>query len=191
MIFRICALAIMAVFYGCYFLKKSLQGRRGIRTNQIGQDKTGFPLFVELIMGVVTLITPIAGLASIWLGRSAASLWMRIAGVFLGVLGTALFLAAMLTMGDSWRAGVTKDKTSLVTTGIFRHSRNPAFLGFDLVYLGVLLIFPSWPLCLLSLFAILTLHLQIVNNEEDAMLLTFGEEYLEYKKQVNRYWGRK
>ena len=94
-------------------------------------------------------------------------------------------------MRDSWRAGVSKDKTELVTTGIFQISRNPAFLGFDLMYSGILMVFFNWFLLIFSIFAILMLHLQIVNNEEDAMLLAFGDEYLNYKKQVNRYFGRK
>ena len=58
------------------------------------------------------------------------------------------------------------------------------------MYLGVLMVFFNWVLLIFSAFAILTLHLQIVNNEEDAMLLAFGDE-LNYKKKVNRYLGRK
>ena len=42
-------------------------------------------------------------------------------------------------MKDSWRAGIPeKDKTELVTGGIYAFCRNPAFLGFDLMYIGVL-----------------------------------------------------
>ena len=34
-------------------------------------------------------------------------------------------------------------------------------------------------------------HLQIVNVEEDFLTKAFRDEYLEYKKKVNRYLGRK
>lgn len=74
-------------------------------------------------------------------------------------------------MRDSWRAGVSKtDKTELVTNGIYQISRNPAFLGFDLLYIGTLLMFFNWILCFLTVFAVIMYHLQIVNVEEDFYL---------------------
>ncbi len=103
-----------------------------------------------------------------------------------------VFVTSVVTMRDSWRAGVSKtDKTELVTDGIYQISRNPAFLGFDLVYIGILLMFFNPWLLIASVFAMLMFHLQIVNVEEDFLLETFGQEYLAYKKKVNRYIGRK
>lgn len=93
-----------------------------------------------------------------------------------------------LTMKDSWRAGVSEtDKTELVTDGIYQISRNPAFLGFDLVYIGILLLFFNWILVLFSVFAMVMFHLQIVKVEEKFLVSVFGEDYAQYKKTVNRY----
>ena len=90
------------------------------------------------------------------------------------------------------KAGVSKtDKTELVTNGIYQISRNPAFLGFDLLYIGTLLMFFNWILCFLTVFAVIMYHLQIVNVEEDFLFATFGNEYLQYKKKVCRYISRK
>ena len=90
------------------------------------------------------------------------------------------------------KAGVSKtDKTELVTNGIYQISRNPAFLGFDLLYIGTLLMFFNWILCFLTVFAVIMYHLQIVNVKEDFLFATFGNEYLQYKKKVCRYIGRK
>ena len=62
------------------------------------------------------------------------------------------------------KTGVSKtDKTELVTNGIYQISRNPAFLGFDLLYIGTLLMFFNWILCFLTVFAVIMYHLQIVN----------------------------
>lgn len=69
-------------------------------------------------------------------------------------------------------------------------SRNPAFLGFDLLYIEILLMFFNWVLFVFSLVAIVMFHLQIVNVEEDFLISAFGEEYLNYRKKVKRYVGR-
>ncbi len=59
--------------------------------------------------------------------------------------GVMVFILAVFTMRDSWRAGVSKtEKTELVTSGIYQISRNPAFLGFDLAYTGILWMFFNW-----------------------------------------------
>ena len=41
-----------------------------------------------------------------------------------------------------------------------------------------------------SAFAIIMLHMQIL-QEEHFLIDTFGEEYMEYKKHVFRYLGRR
>lgn len=113
-------------------------------------------------------------------------------GITVGVLGVAAFAVSVLTMRDSWRAGVPKDEnTELVTSGIYAFSRNPAFLGFDLIYIGILAMFFNVSLLIVTLLVIVLLHLQIVNVEEDFLLTTFGDDYLAYKKKVCRYIGRK
>ena len=190
-IFQALTIIILIVFYGCYYAKKISQKKKGIRTTQLGKGKCGVPLYIEVSMSIATFAIVIAEFISILLDWSIFPVWIRIAGLIISAFGVALFITAMLTMGDSWRAGVSKDKTKLVTTGVFKISRNPSFLGFDLMYLGVLMVFFNWLLFIFSVVAVLTLHLQIVNNEEDAMLLAFGDEYLNYKKKVNRYFGRK
>ena len=106
-------------------------------------------------------------------------------------MGDGIFLAAVYTMRDSWRAGIAQGQnTQLVHSGIYRYSRNPAFLGFDVMYLGVLLLCFNPLLLLCTLFAIAMLHRQIL--QEEAFLPTaFGEAYTSYCRQVRRYWGRR
>lgn len=192
MIFQIIAILILVVFYGCYFIKMISQRRKGIQTDQIGKGKVGFVKFIEVTMKIITIIVPIAEIISIILNTSVLPVWARIAGICIAVTGVSVFITSVVTMRDSWRAGVSKtDKTELVTSGIYSFSRNPAFLGFDLVYLGILLMFFNLPLYIISLLAIIILHLQIVNVEEDFLIETFGEEYLNYKKNVCRYFGRR
>ena len=110
----------------------------------------------------------------------------------MSVGGTIVFIFAVRAMGDSWRAGVSKtDQTELVTDGIYQISRNPAFLGFDLLYMGTLLMFFNGIICTLTVFAVIMYHMQIVCVEEKFLVAAFGEEYLHYQKKVCRYLGRK
>ncbi len=190
--FQIIAIVVLIVFYGCYIVKMISQKKKGIQTNQIGKGKVGFVRFVEVTMRVSAVLVFFAELVSIFLGTSLSPMTFRIIFAVVSVLGTAVFIISVLTMRDSWRAGVPEtDKTELVTSGIYQISRNPAFLGFDLLYIGILMMFFNWVLCYVSAFAILMYHLQIVNVEEDFLLTAFGEEYLQYKKKVCRYIGRK
>lgn len=119
-------------------------------------------------------------------------LWLRIAGAAICGTGVLFFILSVLHMQDNWRAGVPQaDKTDLVTDGIYAISRNPAFLGFDLLYVGILLMFYNWLLFTVSLVGVIMLHLQIVNVEEDFLQYTFPTEYTVYRKTVARYFGRK
>lgn len=158
----------------------------------MGKGKVGFVKFVEITMKISAVLVFGVGLVSILIGTCYSSAPFRIIGATVSVVGTVAFISSVLTMRDSWRAGVPEnDKTELVTRGIYQISRNPAFLGFDLLYIGILMMFFNWVLCVVSAFAIVMYHLQIVNVEEAFLLTTFGDEYLKYKKKVCRYLGRK
>ena len=185
------ALAVLAVFYGIYFGKVLAQKRRGIRTRQIGRRKEKDIHTVETLMSVATLGAPAAQLMSIAFGWNHLPANARFTGFVIGMLGDLIFLLSVLCMKESWRAGIPdKDKTQLVTTGIYRFSRNPAFLGFDLQYIGVLLMYGNLLTLGFSVFAMVMLHLQIL-QEERYLSDTFGEPYREYCRHVCRYLGRR
>ena len=189
--YALLALLVLAVFYGIYFGKVLVQKRHGIRTYQIGRRKEKELHTVERLMSVATLWVPIAQLMSIAFGWNHLPANARFTGFLIGLLGDGFFLLSVLCMKDSWRAGIPdKDKTELVTTGIYRYSRNPAFLGFDLMYVGVLLMYGNLLVLGFSAFAVVMLHLQIL-QEEEYLESAFGSAYIEYKKQVLRYLGRK
>ena len=185
------ALLVLAVFYGIYFGKMLVQKRHGIRTHQIGRRKEKGLHTVETLMSIATLGAPMAQLMSIAFGWNHLPASARFTGFLIGLLGDAIFLLSVLCMRDSWRAGIPdKDKTELVTIGIYRYSRNPAFLGFDFMYVGVPLLYGNLLTLGFSLFAMVMLHLQILQDER-YLVNTFGAPYQEYCRHVFRYWGRK
>lgn len=185
------ALLVLAAFYGVYFAKMLAQKHRGIRTQQIGRRKEAGVHTVEMLMSIATLGVVAAQLLSIALDWNCMPAGARFTGFCIGMLGDAIFLISVLCMKDNWRAGIPdRDKTTLVTAGIYKYSRNPAFLGFDLMYGGVLLMYCNPLTAIFSAFAALMLHLQIL-QEEKYLLSAFGVEYQQYRERVFRYLGRR
>ena len=189
--YLILALIVLAVFYGIYFTKMLIQKRHGIQTQQIGRRKEKSIHTVEILMSIATLGVVVVQLLSIVFGWSYLPAGARFTGFCIGMLGDLIFLVSVLCMKDSWRAGIPdEDKTELVTNGIYKYSRNPAFLGFDFMYVGVFLMYCNPLTAAFTLFAVIMLHLQIL-QEERYLIDTFGNAYQEYRKHVFRYLGRR
>ncbi len=115
---------------------------------------------------------------------------LRVATVGLGLLGVVIIGWAMLSFLEA-QTTVNPMKpssaSSLVTSGIYRHSRNP-------MYLGMLLILVGWALYLANILTFLVLPAFIlymnqfqIKPEERALTARFGREYLEYMSQVHRW----
>ncbi len=178
------------IFYLAYFLKLIEQKRRGIKTNQLGiGNKSLKTIIIERLLRVASIVIVAVILASAALNTSVfANQIIRVIGLVLFALGTCLFIIAMVTMKDSWRAGIPdEDKTSMITTGIYKISRNPAFLGFDLTYIGASLTFGNIVLFIIALVVITLMHLQIL-EEEKFLESKFKNEYNIYKDRVGRYF---
>lgn len=188
-IIQIAALAVIAIFYIAYFTKMFFQRRKGVQTDQIGKgSKPKKVLIIEALMKTATYAIVLVEVISIVCNFRLWETPFCWIGIGIAAAGVLIFIAAMLTMRDSWRAGIPeKDKTELVTTGIYRLSRNPAFLGFDLMYLGLLIAFFNIVHLLFVLYAVVMLHLQIL-QEEQFLTATFGDKYIEYKRNAGRYF---
>lgn len=186
---QIIGLLELILFYFVYFLKLFLQGRKGIKTNHLGRgDKGKRTIVTEKLLKLFTfLMVPIILIGLLLNTTISDHLSLRGIGLALSGIGTCFFILAIIKMRDSWRVGIPdKDRTDMVTGGIFRISRNPAFLGFDLTYIGVCLTFGNVVVIIMAVITIAIIHLQIL-EEEKYLGYIFGEEYLAYKNKVGRY----
>ncbi len=191
MFYQITAILILVAFYTFYFAKILIQKKQSIKTNQMGTgNKPEKVLLIERIMSIATVLTSMIGISSIFLTKQFLTPELRITGIVIGILAVLFFASATITMKSSWRVGIPEEKTSLITNGIYKWSRNPAFVGFDLLYLSMCLLFFNIPLVLVSVWAAIMLHLQIL-QEEAHMHKMFGETYDQYKKHTSRYFGRR
>jgi protein-S-isoprenylcysteine O-methyltransferase Ste14 len=178
----------MALFYTIYLQRQFSLRKRGIHTDRLGKgDKERTTRRIEIVLLAVTFSMPIVQVASIVWGDTDAQVWMSRVGAVSGWIGVLFFLLAVVAMQDNWRAGIDhSQKTELVTHGVYRISRNPAFVGFDLFYIGIVVMFPNVVLLAIVLVGLILFHLQIL-QEERYTRQTFGESYADYARKTRRY----
>ncbi len=75
---------------------------------------------------------------------------------------------------------------ALVTRGIYKNSRNPAYLGIMLMLIGSLLAYPSLAMAALTLIFFVGLDLQ-AEKEECVLSKKFGKAYKIYKKKTPKW----
>ncbi|WP_438431428.1 methyltransferase family protein [Gorillibacterium sp. sgz500922] len=187
-------LLALLLFYGSYLAKQLLQRRQGISTDLLGKGtKPKRTFYIEVILKTMTFATAAVQLVALFAARPETLLLsapaVRSVGLGLAFAGVAVFFTAMSTMNTSWRAGIdASQQTRLIRRGIYRFSRNPAFVGFDLFYLGFALAFSHGLILVLLALCIVLLHLQIL-EEEKFLPTVFGQEYLDYRRSTPRYFG--
>ena len=105
----------------------------------------------------------------------------RWVGFGLAALGFLLGLAALLAFRQA------RGKSALVTSGVYRFSRNPIALGFVLMLVGLTLNAGSiWGVAL-SPALIVLFNLLVIAPEENGLASRFGKEYDSYKTRVRRW----
>lgn len=103
-------------------------------------------------------------------------------GLALMYLGIITFLRARTAIYPNQPA------RALVTTGPYRFSRNPMYLGLTAAYFGLsLLLNWAWPLVLLP-FVLGGLSAFVIDREEKYLAATFGTAYKEYCRHVRRWF---
>lgn len=103
-----------------------------------------------------------------------------------GSLLLALGLGVVLTAWRERGSGSLESPAALVTTGLHGTSRNPMYVGFAAVHVGLAgLTRNGWMLLTWPLSASL-LHLAVL-REEAVLAERFGEEYAAYRSRVRRY----
>ena len=112
---------------------------------------------------------------------------LKIAGAALAAVGLIIFILAFFSFGDSWRIGIDrKSAGKLVTGGIFSLSRNPIYVAFDFIFVGIFLMNGTWFFLIYALLAPLAVHSQIV-REERFLTQRYGEAYERYRNKTARY----
>ena len=194
MIFQILASLLILTFYIIYFLKLFSLKKKGIQVNNLGkkEKKTKKIIKIEITLKIFTILMFLVEVFSIIIDDNWYYIYespvLKIIGLILILLGDVIFFLSVYYMKTSWRVGIDETRNDrLITNGIYRISRNPAFLGFDLTYLGLALVFPN-PIMIIFTIILIWLFDDQIMIEEDYLERKYKEEYLEYKKKTKRYF---
>lgn len=143
------------------------------------------PIIFAIAAIVATLLSWFAGLPFLSILPSGIGL---AAGVLVIALGAGLLLLA----GHRFNAAGTpippnRPTKVIVSEGIYGYSRNPMYLGFTLVLLGLGLAFDQLWFIFAAPIAVFAVTKLAIEREEKYLEQKFGADYLQYKSKVRRW----
>jgi protein-S-isoprenylcysteine O-methyltransferase Ste14 len=145
-----------------------------------------------------TIIHPglVVGLIPYWLLSLSGNNSFRFRFNFYQYLGIPLFLIGLFVLlhciirfavvGRGTLSPIDPTK-KLVTSGIYRYTRNPMYLGVLMTLIGEALFFKSYHLGIYLLIMALIFNFFILVVEEPRLHEDFGDEYSHYRNKVRRW----
>jgi protein-S-isoprenylcysteine O-methyltransferase Ste14 len=133
------------------------------------------------LMAIIARVSPVVTLPDS--ARTALTLALILAGLL--IMGSAVL--AFRRRGTTINPVTIEKASALVTSGVFRLSRNPMYLAMA-IFLTAWTVFLAAPVALLgiALFVAYITRFQIL-PEERALEALFGDDYRDYIKRVRRW----
>jgi len=102
-------------------------------------------------------------------------------GVILNLVANSAFQRANTTVKPF------EESSALVTCGIFRISRNPMYLGFVLILVGIAILVRSFSALVVVLAFSVLIDRRFVTVEERMLAERFGVEWENYRRSTRRW----
>ena len=147
----------------------------------------GFPLTMYLFMGVFG-IGKMYSLEFLLTNVMGQNLFYNIFTYYIFPASKNVMGIGMMLVIYGWKQ-IYQAKNKLVTTGLYSRIRNPQYLGFLLITLGLniqwltVITIALWP-------ALAVLYFRLAKTEEKEVKTKFGEEFEAYKKRVPMFIPR-
>src|SRR5438128_6320336 len=153
----------------------------------------------ERLLGVLGVVVPVVLLAQATVAAigpqvvrgaipESFAIVLRPLGALLLLGGALLMFVAQLDLGASWRVGLEHERPGeLVTSGLYRYSRNPIYLFMFGAFAGFALLLPTWPLLVILAGGAIGWRRWVVRVEESHLLATYGDAYRAYAARVGRF----
>ena len=100
-------------------------------------------------------------------------------------VGFLVFIWSVVTRGRHSVSWEMSDEHALITWGPYRHVRHPSYLGYFLMFSGLLL---TW-LNLVALIPLVAIpgYAKIAVTEEELLKQRFGDAYMRYMESTGRF----
>jgi protein-S-isoprenylcysteine O-methyltransferase Ste14 len=129
-----------------------------------------------------------AALERVWRWRLPTGRWGMVLGALLIVAAVALTASALRAFDRAKTSPKPhKPTTAIITSGPFRFTRNPIYISFTLLQVGISLLTASGWILALVVPALVFIRLGVIAREEQYLERKFGEEYVGYRKRVRRW----
>jgi protein-S-isoprenylcysteine O-methyltransferase Ste14 len=117
----------------------------------------------------------------------AALRWIAAAGALVAFV---LTVRCHVQMGRNWRMAVSeKQKTSLVTEGLYARVRHPIYALQVMLMVCTAIVLPAVPMLVVAAVHAVLVVLKAA-NEERFLLATHGASYADYRKRTGRFLPR-
>lgn len=146
-------------------------------------------LFTFLVPGTVAGLVPALLITYVNILPRHPGGWIRIpAGVLLG-LGVLIYLwcAGEFVLRGRGTPAPHDPPRALVTSGLYRLTRNPMYVGILSILVGTSFFWNSAEVLIYAGMMAIAFHLRVVYYEEPTLERSFGDSYRRYREVVPRW----
>lgn len=109
-------------------------------------------------------------------------------GILFLIVGLGIILySAKLFQKAQTKIEPWKTTSNIIQTGVYKYSRNPIYLSFVVIGLGVAFVANSLWIAISMIPLMWILNIFVIQKEEKYLATKFGSEYLDYKSRVRRW----
>jgi protein-S-isoprenylcysteine O-methyltransferase Ste14 len=106
-------------------------------------------------------------------------------GILILLFGSVILLVSRIQIGQYGGAKITLEEDHrLITNGMYRHIRNPQYLGFLLIFIGYSFSLGGLIIAVVTALGLFIVFRSRILLEEKLLLEAFGEEYAEYMRRT-------
>jgi len=186
---------------GLALMRVLLLRARGVSVFVVDRQRTGWQMLADTVLFACLLAFAYEIIAYAWqlrfhIGPSVLdrSVVEGPASQALGAVivtgAVTLYALALRDLGASWRLGFDRNAPGpLVTGGVYRWTRHPIYVAFDLWFMGTFLLMGRLAFLVLVLVCVPLLH-AIMDREERFLTELYGDAYRDYSRRVGRYFFR-